>query len=415
VPQQSSADAPLPVRTVARLIAEWVDRLGRVWVEGQVTQLSRRTGAGTAFITLRDPVAEVSLTVTCPGAVCDAAGPALREGARVVVHGKPEFYLGRGTLSLAALEIRPLGLGALLARIEAVKRLLQAEGLFAAERKRPLPFLPRCIGLVTGRASAAERDVLEHARRRWPGVRFRPEPVPVQGPSAVAEIVAALRRLDTDPDVDVILLARGGGSVEDLLPFSDETLCRAVAACGTPVVTAIGHETDNPLVDFVADRRASTPTDAAKILVPDVAEESARVQGLRDRSRRVLGLLLTREHDAVHLARTRSLALLRARLDGDRTQVAQARGRIRRCMRDALAAAGRELEQARGRVRALSPAATLARGYAVLLTAAGAAVSDSAQVQPDDRLRARLARGQLTVVVESADQSSTSTSAPAPR
>src|SRR3954468_15915279 len=197
----NSAEAPIPVRTVARHIAEWVARLGRVWVEGQVAELSRRPGTRTVFLTLRDPVADVSVRVTCPVAVLDAVTPPLVDGARVVVHAKPEFYLGRGTLSLVATEIRSVGLGALLARLEQLRTTLAAEGLFAVERKQPLPFLPRCVGLVCGRGSAAERDVLDNARRRWPGVEFRIENVAVQGAFAVPEVTDALRRLDRDPGV----------------------------------------------------------------------------------------------------------------------------------------------------------------------------------------------------------------------
>ena len=241
----STAEQPLPVRTVARHISEWVSRLGKVWVEGQVTEVSKRPG--TVFLTLRDPVADVSLRLTCSRGVCDAVVPPLADGARVVVHAKPDFYLSRGTLSLVAYEIRPVGVGELLARLERLKGVLAQEGLFAASRKKPLPFLPGVVGLVTGRASAAERDVLENARRRWPAVRFDVREVAVQGHLAVEQVVGALRSLDAAPEVDVIVLARGGGSVEDLLPFSDEALCRAVAACRTPVVSAIGHEPDSPL------------------------------------------------------------------------------------------------------------------------------------------------------------------------
>ncbi|MGH8828561.1 MAG: exodeoxyribonuclease VII large subunit, partial [Jiangellaceae bacterium] len=274
---ETSADKPAPVRVISQLIGQWIGRLGFVWVEGQVAQLSRRPGMQTAFLTLRDPAADLSLPVTCPVAVLDALDAPLSEGARVVVHAKPSWYFTRGTLSLAATELRTVGLGDLLARLERLRKILAAEGLFAAERKLPLPFLPRVIGLICGRDSKAEHDVLENARRRWPGVRFRVEPVAVQGLSAVSQVMEALRVLDRDPEVDVVIVARGGGSVEDLLPFSDEALVRAVAAVRTPVVSAIGHESDTPLLDLVADYRASTPTDAAKRVVPDVAEELDRV------------------------------------------------------------------------------------------------------------------------------------------
>ena len=247
------------------------------------------------FLTLRDPVAAVSVRVICPRAVLDAADPPPAEGARVVVWAKPDFNTTRGSFSLSAIEIRAVGIGELLARLERLRRALAAEGLFAAERKRPLPFLPGKIGLICGRDSAAERDVLRNAARRWPAVQFRVEQVAVQGPYAVAEVIDALQRLDADPAVDVIIIARGGGSIEDLLPFSDETLVRAVAACQTPVVSAIGHEQDTPLLDLVADVRASTPTDAARRVVPDVAEQLALIAQLRGRARRCLTGRLDRE------------------------------------------------------------------------------------------------------------------------
>jgi len=267
---ETSPDKPIPVRVVAQKIGEWIARLGEIWIDGQIAQVTRRPGMATQFLTLRDPDANISLSVTCGRGVL---GDAIAEGSRVVLRARPDFYIERGTLSLRALEIRQVGLGELLARLEALKKLFAAEGLFAADRKRALPFLPRCIGLITGRASAAERDIVENARRRLPDVAFRVENVATQGASAVSEVVAALRRLDGDAAVDVIVIARGGGSVEDLLPFSNETLIRAVSAARTPVVSAIGHETDTPLLDFVADLAVSTPTDAAKRIVPDLADE----------------------------------------------------------------------------------------------------------------------------------------------
>ena len=296
---QTSAEKPAPVRVISQAIGGWIGRLGAVWVEGQVTQLTRRSGTQTAFLTLRDPAADLSLQVTCPHQVLEQVQPPIVEGARVVVHAKPAWYYARGTLSLAADEIRPIGLGELLARIERLRGVLAAEGLFAPERKRQLPFLPRVVGLVCGRGSAAEHDVLQNARRRWPAIQFRVLEVAVQGPSAVLQVVDAVRTLDRDAEVDVIVLARGGGSVEDLLPFSDETLVRAVASARTPVVSAIGHEGDAPLVDFVADVRASTPTDAAKRIVPDADEEIERVRRAHERLRAALRYRLDRDQAAL--------------------------------------------------------------------------------------------------------------------
>ncbi|MGH3915198.1 MAG: exodeoxyribonuclease VII large subunit, partial [Pseudonocardiaceae bacterium] len=301
----TTPEAPWPVRTVARKIATWIERLGAVWVEGQLTQITARTGTGIAFLTLRDPAADVSLTLTCPIGLVRDRQPSLPEGSRVVVHGKPTLHLGRGTLSLRVDEIRTVGIGELLARLERLRRQLGAEGLFDPRRKRPLPVLPRCVGLVTGRASAAERDVISNAQARWPAVRFRVQNVAVQGALAVGQIIDALATLDRDPAVQVIVLARGGGSVEDLLPFSDEALCRAVSRCNTPVVSAIGHEPDTPLVDHVADKRCSTPTDAGKCVVPDVAEETIRLRQLRDRSRRALHGWVDRERRLLDALRSR--------------------------------------------------------------------------------------------------------------
>src|SRR5882757_9243400 len=301
----TSAEAPLPVGEVSRLIGGWIDRLGAVWVEGQITQLSRRPGAGVVFLTLRDPSYDISVSVTCYRQVFDSVADVVTEGARVVVLAKPEWYAPRGQLSLRATEIKPVGVGELLARLEQLKKRLAAEGLFAAERKKPLPFLPQLIGLVCGRASAAEHDVLENARLRWPAVRFEVRNVPVQGAYAVPQVIDAVRALDAHPEVDVIIVTRGGGSVEDLLPFSDEQLVRAVAECRTPVVSAIGHEPDSPLLDLVADLRASTPTDAAKRIVPDVREQLDGIRLLRERANRAVRGWLEREISALAAIRSR--------------------------------------------------------------------------------------------------------------
>lgn len=394
----NSAEAPLPVRTVARSIAEWVGRLGRVWVEGQVTQLNRRPG--TVFLTLRDPVADVSLAVTCSRGVCEAIVPPLSEGDRVVVHAQPVVHLLRGSLQLQALEIRPVGVGELLARLERLKGVLRSEGLFDADRKKPLPFLPRTVGLITGRASAAERDVLENARRRWPAVRFDVRAVAVQGHLAVQECIAAVVALDREAEVDVIVIARGGGSVEDLLPFSDEALCRAVAACRTPVVSAIGHEPDSPLLDAVADVRCSTPTDAGKRVVPDYAEEVARVRQLRDRARRVATATVDRERARIDNLRSRPVLAEPATLIAGRAaEVTALLARVRRCTAAVLDRAGHDLDHTRARVVALSPQATLNRGYAVVQDSAGSVLREPSTAKTGDPLRIRLAAGELTAAV----------------
>jgi len=398
---ETSPEKPAPVRVVSQAIGGWIARLGSIWVEGQVAQLTRRSGTQTAFLTLRDPAADLSLQVTCPGRVLDAVEPPLAEGARVVVHARPSWYFTRGTLSLAADEVRQIGVGELLARIERLRRMLTAEGLFAPERKRPLPFLPRVIGLVCGRGSAAEHDVLENARRRWPAVRFSLEEVAVQGTSAVIQVVDALRTLDRDAEVDVIVLARGGGSVEDLLPFSDETLVRAVASSRTPVVSAIGHENDVPLVDLAADVRASTPTDAAKRVVPDVAEETDRVRRARDRIRSAVMRRL--DGDRAALVALRSRPVLADPAHGLRLRAGELhdlRDRARRGVRHTLDRGGVDVEHIRARVRALSPAATLERGYAVVQRHDGSVVRRPDDVSHGERLRIRLADGELSATVD---------------
>ncbi|AEW96277.1 MULTISPECIES: exodeoxyribonuclease VII large subunit [Streptomycetaceae] len=396
----TSAEAPVPVGEVSRLIGRWIDRLGAVWVEGQITQLSRRPGAGVVFLTLRDPSRDVSIGVTCFRAVFDAVADVVSEGARVVVFAKPEWYAPRGQLSLRATEIRPVGVGELLARLERLKRSLAAEGLFAADRKKRLPFLPQLIGLVCGRASAAERDVLENARHRWPAVRFEVRNVPVQGTQAVARVIDAVKELDARPEVDVIIVARGGGSVEDLLPFSDERLVRAVADCRTPVVSAIGHEPDSPLLDLVADLRASTPTDAAKKVVPDVGEELARVRQLEERALRCVTHLLDREERGLASVLSRPWMADPYRMVAEREEaVAGLLHRARRTLGHLLDRADADLEHTRARVVALSPAATLRRGYAVLQRADGAVVRAPEEVAEAERLRARVADGEFAVRV----------------
>ncbi|MDQ2750953.1 MAG: exodeoxyribonuclease VII large subunit [Actinomycetota bacterium] len=392
---ETSPDNPVPVRVVAQRIGEWIARLGEIWVDGQIAQVTRRPGMATQFLTLRDPDANISLTVTCARGIL---GETIDEGSRVVVRARPDFYIERGTLSLRATEIRQVGLGELLARLEALKKLLAAEGLFAADRKRPLPFLPRCIGLITGRASAAERDIVENARRRLPDVAFRIESVATQGASAVNDVVEALARLDGDASVDVIVIARGGGSVEDLLPFSNETLIRAVSAARTPVVSAIGHETDTPLLDFVADLAVSTPTDAAKRIVPDLAAELRELRALRDRARGSVRQRLGREAELIAGLPERLRTAMQSRIERERVEAAALRDRGRRRAVGLVESAGTDLEHVRARLRSLSPQSTLDRGYAVVRRTDGTVVRDAGQASGD--LRIRVARGEFDAVAK---------------
>ncbi|HEV7625762.1 MAG TPA: exodeoxyribonuclease VII large subunit [Streptomyces sp.] len=396
----TSPEAPVPVAEISRLIGGWIDRLGAVWVEGQIIQLSPRPGAGMAFLTLRDPSRDVSISVTCFRDVFDRVKDVIGEGARVVVHARPVWYGRGGTLSLRAAEIRPVGIGELLARIEQLKKTLAAEGLFATERKRPLPFLPHRIGLITGRASDAERDVLHTARERWPAVRFEVRHAAVQGVRAVPQVIEALRELDGLSGVDVIIVTRGGGSMEDLLPFSDEQLVRTVAGCRTPVVSAIGHEADAPLLDLVADLRSRTPTHAAKDTVPDVGEEHERVRELRARSYRVVNAFLDREQRGLSDVVSRpAMADPHSMVSEREDEVASLLDRARRTLKHRLERAEDELTHTRARVVALSPAATLQRGYAVLQREDGAVIRSANGTAEGDKLRARVAEGEFGVTV----------------
>ncbi len=393
---ETSAESPVPVRTVLQLVGGWIGRLGRVWVEGQIAECAVRGNA--VFLTLRDPIAAVSVRVICSRQVYDAAEPTPADGARVVIWARPDFNANRGSFSLTALEIRAVGIGELLARLERLRRQLTAEGLFSAERKRVLPFLPGVIGLICGRDSAAQRDVMQNAGRRWPAVRFRVEQTAVQGSYAASEVIDALGRLDADPEVDVIVIARGGGSLEDLLPFSDETLIRAVAACRTPVVSAIGHEQDTPLLDYVADVRASTPTDAAKRVVPDVAEQLALVTQLRDRARRCLTGWLDRE--TAWLAAVRSRPALSdpvREIERQAERVDALRQRARMSLDASLTRGRDDVAHTRARLLALSPASTLRRGYAIVQHAGDGVIRSAAEVEPGETLTVRFAADQLTV------------------
>ncbi|GED97214.1 exodeoxyribonuclease VII large subunit [Gordonia crocea] len=405
----NSAQEPWPVRTVNVKIADWIHRLGQIWVEGQITQLSRRPGTRTAFITLRDPAADMSLTVTCPPEVIDRSPVPLTDGTRVIMCGRPSFYTGRGTISLRVTEIRAIGIGELLARIERLRQLLHAEGLFDPRLKRPLPFLPRGIGLISGRASAASHDVVSIVQSRWAAALIVVRDAPVQGPSAVPRILGELKMLDDDPDVDVIIIARGGGSVEDLLPFSDEQLLRAVAACTTPVISAIGHEPDNPLLDHVADVRAATPTDAAKRVVPDVAAELAGIATMRRRSAGALRNWVQRERHVVDGLRARPVLADPLRLiDSHAGAVERHRADLRRDVARLVERETHRHEHLAARLATLGPAQTLARGYAIVqnLDDGARVAHDTADLPDGARVRIRVADGAVTAQVTGQEETS---------
>lgn len=397
---ETTAERPWPVRLLSVKIADYVAKMSPLWVEGQVVQLNRRPGANIAFLTLRDTDTDMSLPVSMPAGVLSGAATPLAEGAHVVVHARPTFWTKRGTLQLNADEVRAVGVGELLARIEHLKRVLAAEGLFDPERRVPLPFLPRVVGLVCGRESKAEHDVVVNARARWPQVEFVIREVAVQGVGAVPQVSRAIAELDADPRVEVIVVARGGGSVEDLLPFSNEAMVRAAAACRTPLVSAIGHETDTPLLDLVADYRASTPTDAAKRIVPDVGEERTRVTQARARIRSAVEHRVAREAAGLEQVRSRPvLARPHTMVETREAEVLRARDHARRSLDHALAGAVTSTRALAAQVRALSPAATLDRGYAVVQTSDGRVVREATEVAAKDSLRIRVSRGELMATV----------------
>ncbi|CAM2779915.1 exodeoxyribonuclease VII large subunit [Corynebacterium propinquum] len=392
---------PWSVSTVNTEVKGWIERLGYLWVEGQLTQINMKPSWKLSYLTLRDVNQEMSVSLTASTALLQNLPTPIKDGDRIVVYGKPAFYAGRGSFSLWVTEIRHVGVGELLARIENLRRALAAEGLFDASRKLPLPYLPRTIGLITGRGSAAERDVLSVARDRWPQVNFRVLNTAMQGAQAVSQVIEALEKLDADDEVDVIIIARGGGSVEDLLPFSEEALQRAVSAARTPVVSAIGHEPDSPVLDNVADLRAATPTDAAKRVVPDVAEEHALLDEARARMAQAVGQWVARERNNLDSLRSRPvLADPRTPINARRDELDTALSSIRREMRHVLGQETSRVAALRGQVSALGPASTLERGYSIVqvLPRDGDAevVTTIDQSPPGSQLRIRVSDGSIT-------------------
>ena len=397
---ETSSESPAPVRAVTEAIKEYLDRLGPIWIEGEIAELNERSG-GMAFMRLRDSSVDMSLSVMCHKSVLASVAP-LPANARVVLYAKGSWYTKNGSYTLSAREIRQVGVGELLARLEALKTMLAAEGLFASENKVALPLLPRKIGLICGRNTDAERDVVENAKRRWPAVQFEIREVTVQGAAAVSEVSAALAELEALADVDVIIITRGGGSFEDLLPFSDEGLVRLAAQCSTPIVSAIGHEKDSPLLDLVADFRASTPTDAAKRVVPDINEEIDLIEKLRDRASRFMRNMIELESSKIANLAARPVlrdptVMITSRLE----IITSLRDRSIRSFQGRLAIAQEELQQVTARVRALSPQATLDRGYAVVQLADGSIARDSAALTDGEKLRIRLAQGETSAMVTS--------------
>ena len=400
---ETSSEAPATVRVVTEAIKEYVDRLGPIWIEGEISELNERSGM-MAFIRLRDPSVDMSISVMCHKSVIAAAQP-LPANARVVLYAKPSWYTKNGSLSFSAREIRQVGVGELLARLEALKNTLAQEGLFDSDRKVALPLLPQKIGLICGRNTDAEKDVVENAKRRWPSVQFEIREVTVQGAAAVSEVSEALRELEADKTVEVIIITRGGGSFEDLLPFSDEGLARLAASCQTPIVSAIGHEKDSPLLDLVADYRASTPTDAAKRVVPDIAEEIAMITAFKDRARRRLVNLFDLESTRITNLMARPVMKDPLVLVSSRAEVIAAlKDRSNRSFAARLKLAKEELKQIKARVRALSPQATLDRGYSVVQLSNGEILTDPKRLKAGEQLRMRLAKGEATATANGPDK-----------
>ncbi len=397
---ETSSESPAPVRAVTEAIKEYLDRLGPIWIEGEIAELNERSG-GMAFLRLRDSSVDMSLSVMCHKSVLASVAP-LPANARVVLYAKGSWYTKNGSYTLSAREIRQVGVGELLARLEALKTMLAAEGLFDSENKVSLPLLPRKIGLICGRNTDAERDVVENAKRRWPAVQFEIREVTVQGAAAVSEVSAALAELEALAEVDVIIITRGGGSFEDLLPFSDEGLVRLAAKCSTPIVSAIGHEKDSPLLDLVADFRASTPTDAAKRVVPDINEEIDLIEKLRDRASRFMRNMIELESSKIANLAARPVLRDPAVMITSRLEIITSlRDRSIRSFQSRLAIAQEELLQVTARVRALSPQATLDRGYAVVQLADGSIARDSDALKDGEKLRIRLAQGETSAMVTS--------------
>ncbi|CAB4705572.1 MAG: exodeoxyribonuclease VII large subunit [Actinobacteria bacterium] len=402
MPDQSITppESPFSVRAISERIGSIIDSLSEVWIEGELSEINVRPGSPTIFMRLRDTSADMSISVRCYKNVFDSIAP-LEQNARVVIRSKPTWWTKNGSLSFNISEIRQVGVGELMARLEALKNLLAEEGLFDLDRKKPLPFLPTVVGLICGRNSDAGKDVVENAKRRWPAVQFEIREVAVANAAAVSEVSAALSELEANPKVDVIIITRGGGSFEDLLPFSDESLLRLVADCQTPIVSAIGHEKDSPLLDLVADWRASTPTDAGKRVVPDMDEELSRISNLADRANRYLANRIDFEISKITGYMNRQIMREPITIVTNRLEIISGlSARSFRSMSGALAIAKEEISGLRTQVRTLSPQATLDRGYSVVQKSNGQVVRKANEIKSGEKLRLRLAQGEVGAITE---------------
>ncbi|MEO0061102.1 MAG: hypothetical protein RL343_720 [Actinomycetota bacterium] len=393
----SSELSPWPVSRLSLTLKEWIERLGVLWIEGELASI--KIGASNMFGELRDLQIENSVSIHSWNVA--KIPNDLKQGDRVLALIKPAFWPKGGKLTMQVIEMRKVGLGELLERIERLRAQLTVEGLTALERKQPLPFLPNKIGLITGKDSDAEKDVLQNAKLRWPGVQFRTIHTLVQGEKAAPEVIAAIKTLDEDPEVDVIIIARGGGSFLDLMVFSDEALVRAAANAKTPIISAIGHENDRPVLDDVADLRASTPTDAAKRVVPDVADELHKLGQLRQRLFMRVDTFVANQLAMVQQIRSRPiLANPYTFIEVHEAEVERVVDQMRLRLDQLLSREAMQVGHLRQQVRSLSPQSTLDRGYSVVRDLDGHVISDAAKVKKGQQLKVRLAKGELGAVAE---------------
>jgi len=392
-------ESPLAVHSVSTMIGEYIGRLGTIWIEGQLAEVNPRKGL--TYLSLRDTDRDVSLSLYIASGVMDSLATTVEQGSRVLVQVKADWWAKRGSLQFKVLQMRAVGIGELMARLEALRNLLAAEGLFNEDRKKPLPFLPRRIGLICGQASDAMHDVIENAKRRWPDVQFEVREVAVQGVNCVRQVSDALTELDAIPDIDVVVIARGGGAFEDLLPFSDESLIRVVAGIETPVVAAIGHEEDRPLIDYVADYRASTPTDAARKIVPDVLQEISDLRNAQTRLQFLISAGITRLEQQLALTRSRPALASPATLILQRlTENSGLRSTIHVKVKNLIELETAHLSGAYATLRALSPQGTLERGFSIVRNSNNKIIKSSTQVNVGEELRVKFAEGDLVTRVE---------------
>ena len=393
----SSELSPWPVSRLSVTLKEWIERLGVLWIEGELASI--KIGPSNMFGELRDLQIENSVSIHSWNVAKIPAD--LKQGDRVLALIKPAFWPKGGKLTMQVMEMRKVGLGELLERIERLRAQLTLEGLTSIERKQPLPFLPNKIGLITGKDSDAEKDVLQNAKLRWPEVQFRVIHTLVQGDKAAPEVIAAIKALDEDPEIDVIIIARGGGSFLDLMVFSDEALVRAAANAKTPIVSAIGHENDRPVLDDVADLRASTPTDAAKRVVPDVVDEQHKLDQLRQRLFLRVDTFVANQLSLIDQIRSRPiLANPYTFIEVHESDVERAVDQLRIRLDQVLSREAMQIGHLRQQVRSLSPQSTLDRGYSVIRDLDGHVISDAAKVKKGQQLKVRLAKGELGAVAE---------------